>query len=98
MFNLYATAFISPSQRTVMVAKTANAKTWTRERGDPTMSIHKRSRHRPSSMREIIALGGLGLLWLAAAMFCIAALSSTARATPVVPVAPLFDTGGGKPG
>lgn len=62
------------------------------------MSIHKRSRHRPSSMREIMALGGLGLLWLAAAMFCIAALSSTARTTPVIPVAPPLDTGGGKPG
>lgn len=60
------------------------------------MSIHNRSRYRPSSLREIAALGGLGLLWLAAAMFCIAALSSTARATPVTPVAPLFDDGGGK--
>ncbi len=47
------------------------------------MSIHNRSRYRPSSMREIMALGGLGLLWLAVAMFCIAALSSTARATPI---------------
>ena len=62
------------------------------------MSIHNRSRYRPSSMREIIALGGLGLLWLAAAMFCVVALSSTARATPVTLVAPLFDNGGDKPG
>ena len=44
------------------------------------MSIHNRSRYRPSSIREIMAFGGLGLLWLAVVMFYVAVLSSTAPA------------------
>ena len=72
-----------------MVAKVTNAMTSTRERqGVLTMSIHNRSRYRPPNTRTIMALGGLGLLWLAAAIFCIAALSSTARAMPGIIVAP----------
>ena len=82
-----------------MVAKIANAMTSTREKeGVLTMSIHNRSRYRQPSMRTIMALGGLGLLWLAAAIFCIAALSSTARAMPSTAIAPLLDNGSGKPG
>ena len=62
------------------------------------MSIHNRSRYRPSSIREIMAFGGLGLLWLAVVMFYVAVLSSTAPAMPVTFVAPLFDNGGGNVG
>ncbi len=85
VFSRVANTFIRPSRRSARICQTASPTMWTSVKGIQSMPIHNRRRHRPPSRREILALGGLGLLWLAAAMFCIAALSTTVPAATLEP-------------